>query len=115
MFFTVAVYPTFPAVVTALFCSRRAQWKNNLYFTHVLRSADCRLHFLMSSLKIPVYARRVILFDIIMVSEIVWTPAPANYLPFSNCSISWARGSEWLYGPIILTVFSLRSISLIDP
>ena len=34
--------------------------------------------------------------DIIMASAIVWPPDRANSLPFSNCSISWARGSVGL-------------------
>ena len=87
--------------------------KNNLYFAHVLRSADYHLHFLMSSLKIPVCARRVLVFDIIMESEIVWPPSLANDIPFSNCYISWDRRSAGLYRPIILTAFSSRSISSI--
>ena len=85
------------------------------YFAHVLRSADCRLHSLMSSLKNPVYDSRVIPFDIIIASEIVWPPDLVNSLPFSNCSISRSRGSAGLYGPIILTAFSPRSILLISP
>ena len=105
--------PPFPAVVNALFCSWCAWWKNNLYFTHILRSADCCLHSLMSSLKITVCARRVIPFKIVIVSDIVWPTALANSLPFSNCSISWHRGSERLYGSIVLTDFSLRYIPLI--
>ena len=115
IFCTVVVYPPFPAVVTAIFCSRCARWKNNLYFAHVLRSADCCLHSLVSSLKIPVFASRVIYFDIIIASEIFWPPALANSLPFSNYSISQARGLAGSYGPIILTEFSSRSILLITP
>ena len=45
----------------------------------------------MSSLKIPVSAIRVIPFDIIIASEIVWYPDLVNYLPLSNCLISRAR------------------------
>ena len=65
--------------------------EKKLYFAHVLRLADCRLQSLMSSLKIPVCASRVIPFDIIIASEIVWPPDLAISLPFSNCSISRAR------------------------
>ena len=61
-------------------------------------------------IRITVCASRVIPFEIIIASEIVWPPAIANYLPFSNHLISQARGSAGSYGPIILTVFSLRSI-----
>ena len=82
MICTVAVYPPFPVVVSALFCYRCAQWKSNLYIAHVLRLADCRLYSLISSFKITVCARRVIPFDIIMASEIFWPPDLANYLPF---------------------------------
>ena len=87
---------------------RLAKEKN--YFAHVLRSADCCLHSRMSSLKNPVCAKRAISLDIIMALEIFWPPAIANSIPFSNCSISQARGSTGSYGPIILTVFSSRSI-----
>ena len=86
--------------------------KNNIFF-HVLRSADYCLHSRMTSLKITVCASRVIPFDIIIALDIVWTSDPENSLPFYNCSISRARGSVRLYGPIILTAFSLRSISSI--
>ena len=113
MFCTVTVHPPFPAVVTALFCSRCAQWEIYIYFAHVLRSVDCRLQSLMSSLKSLVCASRVIPFDIIIASDIVWPPALANSLPFSNCWISRASGSAGSYGPIILTEFSSRSISSI--
>ena len=85
------------------------------YFAHVLRSADCRLHSFMSSLKINVCARRVIPFDIIMASEIVWPPTLENSLPVSNSSIVQDRGSAGSYDPIILTSFSLRSILSITP
>ena len=115
MFCTVAVYLPFLAVVTNLFCSWCAWWKAKLYPAHVLRSADFRLHYLMSSLKIPVCASRTINFDIIISSEIVWPTTPKSSLPFSNCSISRARGSAGLYGPIILAAFSSRSISSIAP
>ena len=64
-----------------------------------------------SSLKIHVCARRVIPFAII----IFWTPALANSLPFTKFLIGRDRGSEALYGPIILTAFSSSSISLITP
>ena len=84
------------------------------YFAHVLRSEDCRLYSLMSTLKIPVCARKVIPFDIIRASDIFWPPALANSLPFYKCPISRARGSAESYGLIILTVFSSRSILLID-
>ena len=95
------------------FCSLCARCKNDLYFSHVLRLVDCRLHSLMSSLKITVCTSRVIPFDIIIASEIVWPPDPANSLPFSNCFISWYRGSAGSYGPIIFNAFSPRSISSI--
>ena len=104
----VAVYPDFPAVVTNIFCYRCAWWKNNLYFAHVLRSGDFRLHSLMSSLKIPVCAIMAIPFDIIIASDIFWPPDIENSLPFSNCLIIWSRVSAGLYGPIILTEFSFR-------
>ena len=83
------------------------------HFAHVLRSADCRLHSLMSSLKIPVCDSSVIPFDIIIASEIFCPPDLANYLPFSNCSISRDMGSAGSYDPIILTEFYLRSSSSI--
>ena len=107
------VYSPFPAVVTALIFSQCAWWKNNLYLAHILRSVDCRIHSLISSLKITICGSRVIPFDIITVSEIFWPPALANYPPFSNCLISRARGSAGLYGPIIFTAFSSGSISSI--
>ena len=89
--------------------------EKHLYFAHVLRSAGFCLHSLMSSLKISVCARRVIPFDIIMASEIVWIPAPVNSLPFYNCSIIRTMSSAGLYGPIILTTFSSRLILSIAP
>ena len=69
------------AVVAALFCSQCARWENNLYIYHVLRSANCCLHSLVLSFKIPVCPRRVIPFDIIMALDIFWPPALANSLP----------------------------------
>ena len=87
--------------------------KNKLYLFHVLRSVNCCLHYQMLLLKIPVCAKRVIPFDIIMALDIVWPPYLANYLPFSNCSIIQSRGPAGSYGPIILTAFSSRFISLI--
>ena len=64
-----------------------------LYFVHVLRLADCCINSLMSSLKIPVCASRVIPFDIILASVIVYTPDLASSLHFYKCSNSRARGS----------------------
>ena len=87
--------------------------ERNNYFAHVLRSAYCRIHSMMSSLRINVCAISVIPSDIIMALEIFWPPSLVNSLPFSNCLISQARGSAGSYGPIILTAFSSRSISLI--
>ena len=52
-------------------------------------------------------------FDIIMALEFVWTPYLEDCIPFSNCSISWARGSVGYYGPIILTSFSSKLIESI--
>ena len=66
-------------------------------------------------IKIPVCASRVVPFDIIIALEIVWPPDLANYIPFSNCLISWDRCSVGLYCPIILTASSSRSILLIAP
>ena len=115
MLWTIAVYPPFPVVVSALFCSRCSWWKTNFYFCHVLRSADCCLRSHMPSLKIPVCAKRVITLYIIMESEIFWPPALANSLPFSKCSISPERGSVGSYGLIILIAFYLRLIYPIAP
>ena len=42
-------------------------------------------------------------FEIVMATETVWTPALADSLPFSNCSISQETVSAVSYGPIILT------------
>ena len=98
-----------------LFFALGALGEKNIYFAHVLRSADCRLHSLMSSLKIPVCDIRLIPFDTIIAPEIFWTPSLSNYLPFSNCSISRSRGSAGSYVPIILTAFSSRLIYSIAP
>ena len=84
-------------------------------FAHVLRSADCCLHYLMSSLKITVCASRLIPFEIIIVLDLVWPPALEKSLPFCNWSISWARVLAGLCYPIIFTVFSSRFISSITP
>ena len=84
-----------------------------LFFSHVLWSVDCPLRSRMWSLKISVCARKVITFDIIMASDIVWPPALANSLQFFNCSIIHVRGSTGSYVPIIFTAFSSRSILLI--
>ena len=65
-FFTIAVYPPFPEVVTALLCSWCDQWNNRLYFSHVFWSVVWRLHSWMSSLKIPDCAKWVIPLEIIM-------------------------------------------------
>ena len=54
----------------SFFFSRCARWKNNSYFAHVLRSADCLLNSTMSSLKIPGWNSRVIPFEIIIASEV---------------------------------------------
>ena len=59
-------------------------------------------------IKIPVYASRVIPFEIIIASDIVWPYALANSLLFSNFLISQSSGSAGSYGPIILTVFFSR-------
>ena len=67
--------------------------KNVLNVAHVLRLVVCRLHSLISSLKVEVYVKRVIPLENIIASEIVWPPARTNSLPFSNYSISHARGS----------------------
>ena len=115
MFCTVAVYPHFSLVVTALFCSQCAWWENNLYFAQVFRLADFCLHSLMSSLKVPVCVSRVIPFDIIVALEIFWIFALANSLPFYNSLVSRAMVSAGFYGHIILTAYSSRSISLIAP
>ena len=63
----------------------------------------------------PRLCERMIYLDIIMALEIVWPHACTNYLPFSNCSISWVRGSVGSQVPIILTAFFLRSILSIAP
>ena len=76
---------------------------------------DCRLRSHMSSLKIPICAKRRIILDIIMASELFWPLTLANYLPFSNCASSQERGSAGSYGLIILTAFFLRSIFSIAP
>ena len=115
IFFTVAMYLPFPAVVTALSVLSVHLVAKEFIFPHVLRSADFRLHSLTSSLKIPVCTSRVIPFDIIIASEIVCPPDLANYLPFSNYFIIWDRGLAGSYGPIILTALSTRSTSLIAP
>ena len=82
MFCAVAVYPHFPAVLS-IFSALCALGEKQFYFDHILRSVDYRLNSQMLSLKIPVCARRVNIFDIIMESGIVWPPALANSLPFS--------------------------------
>ena len=68
--------------------------EKSLYFAHVLRSADCCLHSLMSSFKILVCASRVINFDIIIAPEIVWTPDTENSLPFLTVRLV-GLGVQW--------------------
>ena len=49
------------------------------------------------------FRQMAIPFDIVMETETVWSPALADYLPFSNCSISQETVSAVSYGLIILT------------
>ena len=77
-----------------------------LYLAHVLRSADCSLRSLISSLKIAVCVSRVIPFEIIIASEIVLPPNPADFPPFLTVQlfgIGVHRGrmapSSWLCFP----------------
>ena len=98
MFCTAAVYPPFPAVVTALLCSQWAWWNKIFQLEHVLRSVVWSIHSLISLFNMAVCAQMVIPFDTRTVSAIFFSPARArvNYLPFSIYLINRSRVSTGL-------------------